>query len=345
MPRTIVIGDIHGCFDELQELIDRVAPMVDDQIIALGDIVDRGPDTEKVLEFFRDTPNAMSLMGNHERKHIRSARGETRPALSQLIVKHQLGDCYARWLMFMETFPRHVELPEAILVHGFLEPGIPLEAQRDGVVIGTLSGEAYITEKYAGPWYDHYRCPKPVVVGHHDYLRAGEPLIRDGLVYAIDTGVVHGNRLTALVLPEFHLVSVPSGGDYWSRVRRQYAPLAASSRSDLDLPWELLTAYAESADTEDLPEHLQKRARRCVAIADACNRIIGEVVDTVRVLSNNLLRELAQTEDWETCSPRAKAARYARRVGDHPAAHLLLAARRAELDERTVYRQPMSLIP
>lgn len=87
MSRCIVIGDIHGCCDELLELLDTISPNRDDQIIALGDLVDRGPATEQVLEFFRDRPLARSIMGNHERKHLRSARGLTRAALSQLITK------------------------------------------------------------------------------------------------------------------------------------------------------------------------------------------------------------------------------------------------------------------
>ena len=45
-------------------------------------------------------------------------------------------------LAFMERFPRHIELPEAILIHGMFEPGIPLEQQKDTVVIGTLTAPA-----------------------------------------------------------------------------------------------------------------------------------------------------------------------------------------------------------
>ena len=147
-----------------------------------------------------------------------------------------------------ETFPRHIELPEAIVVHGMFEPGVPLEEQKDTVVIGTLTGEHYMEKHYAGPWYDHYAGPKPLIVGHHSYLRSGEPLIREGLLYAIDTGCCHGFRLTALILPEFRIVSVPSRDDHWSRMRREFAALAGSGRDDLDLGWETLAAFAESAD-------------------------------------------------------------------------------------------------
>lgn len=232
MPRQIIIGDIHGCLDELQELLDRVAPAADDRIIAIGDLVDRGGNSEAVLEFFRDTPNAVSLMGNHERKHIRAAQGAVRPALSQRIVRAELGERYADWVAFMQSFVRHIELPEAVLVHGFLEPGVPLERQRDGVVIGTLSGEAYIREKYGDPWYEQVDSAKPVVFGHHDYLRSGAPLIDEGRYYGIDTGAVYGGRLTALVLPEFTIVQVPAHADHWANIRRRFAALADSGGSE-----------------------------------------------------------------------------------------------------------------
>ena len=94
MNRTIVIGDIHACNKELQDLLQRVGPTRDDRIIAIGDVVDRAPDNRSVLEFIRDAPNAISLTGNHERKHLRSARGEVEPAIAQRITRHELGDAY-----------------------------------------------------------------------------------------------------------------------------------------------------------------------------------------------------------------------------------------------------------
>ena len=220
MPRYIVIGDIHGCHDELRDLLDAVGPSASDRIIAIGDIVDRGPASERVLQFFRDTPNVFSIMGNHERKHVRSSRGQTEPGFSQVLVRRELGHSYVDWVSFMAAFPRYLELQSAILVHAMLEPNLPMDKQKESVVIGTMNGEVYMRNCYRGAWYDHYQGPKPVIVGHHDYLRDnGRPLIREGLVYGIDTGCVYGGRLTALILPEFKIVSVPARDNYWARIR------------------------------------------------------------------------------------------------------------------------------
>jgi serine/threonine protein phosphatase 1 len=335
---TILIGDIHGCYNELMEILDVVAPTADDRIIALGDIVDRGPDSAKVLEFFRDTPNAVSLMGNHERKHLLSARGQVPPALSQQITRAQLGDRYEEWLAYLETLPRHIELPEAILVHGMFEPGVALENQRDVVVIGTLTGEHYMTRNYPGPWYDHYDGPKPLVVGHHHYQRNGEPLIRDGLVYAIDTGCATGGRLTALILPEFRIVSVPSHGDHWARIQLEYAVMQASGRSDLDLDWETLGTYAESACAAGLPDHVAARARQCAAIAVECERLAREVCAGVKELSSKIREELSLADDWESCGRQKRISRYGQRVQGHSLAPLLFPARKGTLSLKDVYR-------
>jgi serine/threonine protein phosphatase 1 len=334
--RTVIIGDIHGCWDELQALLDAVAPAHHDTIIAIGDLVDRGPDSEKVLALFRDTPNAVSLMGNHERKHVRSARGQTRAALSQRIVKAQLGEHYIQWVAFMETFPRHLDLPEATLVHGFFAPGVPLDQQRDNVVIGTLSGEAFMQGACAAPWYDHYDGPKPLVFGHHDYLRTGQPVVRKGRVHGLDTGCAHGGRLTALVLPEFRLVSVPARADYWAQARMDYAVLAGSGRKDPDLDWEILAAFARSASMATLPAEKRERAARCALLWTECQRLMPAILAEASRIVARTLDGLAGAPDWDACSDRAKAGRYAREVGNHRARHLLFAARKGELTSESL---------
>jgi serine/threonine protein phosphatase 1 len=221
----LLIGDIHACYTELLDLLDQAGLGADDELLAVGDILDRGPDNWAVLDFFRQRPGAFSIMGNHERKHLRSARGEVAPAASQKITRAQLGDAYPECLAFLEKLPRHRDLPEAVVVHGCWEPGVPLEQQRDTVVIGTLLGEHYLSRRYDRPWYELYDGPKPLVVGHHDYRRDGQPLVVGDRVFGIDTGCCHGGRLTGLLLPAFRFVSVPARADYWSATRRAYPHL------------------------------------------------------------------------------------------------------------------------
>jgi serine/threonine protein phosphatase 1 len=68
--RLLAIGDIHGCLDQLRELLARVVPTPHDQLVFLGDYVDRGPDSAGVVEVLltlRDQlPRTVFLRGNHE---------------------------------------------------------------------------------------------------------------------------------------------------------------------------------------------------------------------------------------------------------------------------------------
>lgn len=223
--RQLIVGDIHGCYDEFMELLDKAALAGDDEIIAIGDLVDRGPESARVLNFFRATPNTRSIMGNHERKHVRSFRGEVTPASTQMVTRHQIGASdYPAAVDYMDSLPRWLELPDALLVHGFWEPGLPLAEQKETVIVGTLTGEHYLRDSGLWPWYERYDGDKPIIVGHRDYSGGQKkPCIYKERVYGLDSRCVYGGSLSALLLPEFTLISVPSRGDYWPQVERRYA--------------------------------------------------------------------------------------------------------------------------
>src|SRR6185369_11137148 len=70
MPRTFAIGDVHGCIDELNVLLDSLAPAADDTIVFLGDYIDRGPTPkgviDRLLSLRREGTRCIFLKGNHE---------------------------------------------------------------------------------------------------------------------------------------------------------------------------------------------------------------------------------------------------------------------------------------
>lgn len=219
--KTLVIGDIHGCHGELLDLIDKAGLAENDQLIALGDLVDRGPDSASVLRFFKDQPRRRSLMGNHERKHLLAWNQEGSLSVSQLQVREQFGETlYAEAIRYFETLPLYIDLPEALLVHGCLEPNMELDKQQAGILTGSMSGEKYLLDRYGEPWYRLYNGDKPVVAGHHDYSKTGTPLVINDRVFLIDTGCCFGRQLTGLVLPDFKLVSVKSRANYWGLARQ-----------------------------------------------------------------------------------------------------------------------------
>ena len=315
--KTLLIGDIHGCYIEFQELLARVGIAESDAIIALGDIVDRGPETPQVLDFFRQQPDARSLMGNHERKHVRGAHGEVKLAMSQIIARGQFGETYGEALAFMQTFPTYLELPEAILVHGYLEPGLPLDQQRVTVLCGTMSGDRHLKASYDRPWYELYTGEKPVIVGHHDYLRNGQAFIYQERIFGLDTSCVHGKTLTGLVLPDFTIFSVPSRGDLWNVMRKQYRQLHPAARTS---------------------KPRVKKIYEPVLLDEESERILPEIIKRVQQENERVLARLRRQPDFENLTPRLQAKAYTTEIGNTPLAALLHLARRGELDAARVRR-------
>lgn len=313
--KTLIIGDIHGCFTELQELLNQAGVADDDRILALGDIVDRGPDSVRVLDFFSHSPTRLSLMGNHERKHVRGARHEVRLAASQIISRKEFGEAYPQALEQMAALPLFLELPEAVLVHGYLEPGIPLAEQRDTVVCGTMGGDHYLRSQYEQPWYALYDGEKPVIVGHHDHLHNGQPFIFQDRVFCLDTSCVHGGALTGLLLPEFKIVSVPSRRNYWRETRQNYALSNPPRRP--------------AAPKQTLP----------VEWNETSEEILGKIVALAQTESRRILDALQADPGFSESTPRQQAKAYAAAVGGKmPWAALLHQARTGDINLDTARR-------
>ncbi|MFC1755304.1 metallophosphoesterase [Thermoproteota archaeon] len=346
--KRLIIGDIHGCYTELQELLSKAGVTLSDEIIALGDIVDRGPDSPQVLEFFRGRPNTRSIIGNHERKHVRSFAGEVRPALSQRITRRQIGEAhYASACEFMDSLDRFIELPEAILVHGFFEPGVPLAEQRETVIVGTLSGKHYLEKYYEGEWYKLYDGEKPLIVGHLDYLHTGQPLIWNDRVFCIDTGCCYGGALTGLLLPDFHILSVQSRGDHWREARRKYADIAYQATADTDLSWDKVEALIRSlAGQAELSQEQGERLSRL-------SRMLKEAEHLLRILHDRIVQENGRTLAslraqcaFDELSSADQGRLYAARIGKTPLGTLLHRARKGALDLaglRAKFKKPKDL--
>jgi hypothetical protein len=220
--QTLVIGDIHGCYDEFQALLDKSGLADEDSIVSLGDCVDRGPDTPAVLSFFQEKLNVKLIMGNHERKHVRANRHEVKLARSQKISRIQFGETYPDALAFMSELPLYLDLPDALVVHGYFEPGLSLSQQHAIVLCGTMGGDKHLRAQFDRPWHELYDGEKPLLVGHHNYSNTDYPFIYRDRVFGLDTDCVTGRALTGLLLPSFKIVSVPSRANYWAQIQRAY---------------------------------------------------------------------------------------------------------------------------
>jgi len=232
MKKTLVVGDIHGCYDELMDLLSLAGIGIEDEIWALGDIIDRGPKNKDVLDFFYLNDNAFSIEGNHERKHTNHILNKSFISLSQKIVKEELGRKYEHRCCVFETFPLYQELKEAYLIHGYVEPGKCLEEQNEKVLLGTISGAKRIKEVCRDEqWYELARLDKPIIVGHQNYNADHSPLIFRDKVFGIDTDCCCGGKLTGILLPDFKIFQVDSKeGNYWEKIS------SGSRKKRLDKP-------------------------------------------------------------------------------------------------------------
>ncbi|MFW5690982.1 MAG: metallophosphoesterase [Chloroflexota bacterium] len=228
--RTFVIGDIHGCYAELLDLLEKAGVTRYDHIISLGDIINRGPQSQETLRFFMgEAPryscaSTRAIIGNHEYKHVRAHQGERPPTLSMLMARWQIGTAYEQAVTFMESLPTYIDLPEAYLAHAYFEPGIALGDQQARVLVGTQGATDYLQQTYSKPWWTLYDGDKPLLVGHKDMSGRQTPFVYRDRVFGLDTGCVYGGRLTGLWLPDFTLVSVAARAPHWQQMQAALTP-------------------------------------------------------------------------------------------------------------------------
>lgn len=208
MSQTIVIGDIHGCYLELVDLLTRIGVSQEDRIVSVGDLITKGPGNREVLQFFRQRKNCEAVMGNHEYMLLQHHRGETvelKPEHFQTIA--ELGKDFEDHMKWVSRLPLYIDLGDHLVVHAGIRPARPLEQQtlEDLTQLRTLDGPEP-GNRTGTPWFEEYRGDKIVIFGHWVF---DAPLLKENAI-GIDTGCVYGGRLTAMILPAGHLVSVPA---------------------------------------------------------------------------------------------------------------------------------------
>jgi hypothetical protein len=205
--RTIVIGDVHGCFDELQDLLHDVGARPADRLISVGDLINKGPDSPAVIAWAMRTPNLECVLGNHELRFLNCWRRGVPPDVKpdDLATYRQFGAGYDDAMRFVARWPLTVSGPGFLVVHAGFDPREGLEWQS----AADLTGIRRLKDTGA-PWYEAYKGRELVVFGH--WARP-EPVVRRNAI-GLDTGCVYGGALTAVILPERRLVSVPARRAY-----------------------------------------------------------------------------------------------------------------------------------
>ncbi|MHB8877912.1 MAG: metallophosphoesterase [Myxococcaceae bacterium] len=227
MTRTLVIGDVHGCIAELESLLRECRHRRGDRVVFTGDLVAKGPDSRAVVQLARSL-GARAVRGNHDEKVLRWFRAGPRGRAKMPLKpwhRQTVESLGAEEWEYLAALPAFLRLPgdDAFVVHAGVLPGRPLEEQREEDLFNmrslTPSGGASKRIEGGTPWARAWKGPQLAVFGH-DAIR-GLQLLPNAI--GLDSGCVYGGRLTALLLPERRLVSVPA--------LRQYAPLGTQPRT------------------------------------------------------------------------------------------------------------------
>lgn len=258
-----IIGDVHGCYDELQSLIAELGWKTEPELhhpegrklFFVGDLVDRGPEPVKVLSFAMDaveSGKAICVPGNHDIRLVKALKGQ--PTSSGHGLKETLEQVQAEPEEFQERVRNflHGLVSHQVVDDGKLcvaHAGLPEKMQgrgspavRDFCLFGGTTGER---DEFGLPvraeWAKDYRGSAFVVFGH---TPVPEPDLHNNTIN-IDTGCCFGGRLTAYRYPEGQLVSVPAKAMYAEPAR----------------PLELSTSTAEEEDDVlDIAEVLGRRS-------------------------------------------------------------------------------------
>lgn len=212
--RTIIIGDVHGCYHELAMLLREVGvnPKFD-RVLLVGDLINKGPSSRGAWDVFQSV-NGVSIIGNHELSMLRILDGEAN--------RHEkyIDDLHRDFNGELESFaasvrewPLWIEEPGLLLVHAGLVPGVHPSRTDPWTLVSIRTWDGVGKDLFNSdhlPWFEFYTGKSLVVFGHWAALGG---VIREHVI-GLDTGCVYGGMLSCLILPEHRFVRVKARKAY-----------------------------------------------------------------------------------------------------------------------------------
>jgi len=241
-----VIGDVHGCIDELQELLGSLGYVNTERgyiapkgrsVVFVGDLNDRGPDSASCLKLAMDmvgNKQAHMVLGNHEYKLFKILRSQSFMEEYKGNISHDLSDTLlqiykrgpqfvSRVFNFLKDLPTVFESGSLIVAHGAYDPSITGGKGRDFNLFGETDGTK---DKNGYPnrlvdWKKRYQGTKTIVTGHDPLYESDEwqkhwkfETENGTCIFNIDWGCCFGGELVAYQHPEGKIVTVKARQTY-----------------------------------------------------------------------------------------------------------------------------------
>jgi serine/threonine protein phosphatase 1 len=203
--RTIFIGDVHGCLDELRALVRKLGVTDEDRVICIGDLINKGPDSAGVVRYVYSA-GFECVRGNHDQSYC-DAPG--RPGNRK--VRKGISDDVHEWFV---NLPLYIKEKRFLAVHAGLPPeGKVCDVPADVLMnIRTWSEDGCLNRASDPPWYALYRGKRKIVYGHW----AAQGLMLRKRTIGLDSGCAYGKQLSAYVLETGEIVQVNAGRAYES---------------------------------------------------------------------------------------------------------------------------------
>lgn len=206
--RTFVVGDVHGCRQELQDLLTAAGFGQDDRLVLVGDLVAKGPDSQGVVQLAREL-KALAVLGNHDAHVLKVLDGHLGGSPHHHEVAKTLTPADVEYLDRLPLWLDFAEL-NSLIVHGGLLLRTPLleQPRQWAINLRSFDLQGNPSKRVDGgvPWGSRWPGPRFVYFGH-DAMRG---LQKHRYAWGLDTGCVYGHALSGVWLPEQRLVSVPA---------------------------------------------------------------------------------------------------------------------------------------
>jgi predicted phosphodiesterase len=218
MNKLIIYGDIHGCYDELISLRNKINPQENDIEVCVGDIITKGKDSIKTLDYIIEH-NIQSVLGNHEDKILRylhhQQSNKKNPITLDKDEQNIVQNLLPKHIEYLQSMPLLLHFENIVVLHGGVQNHMTLEniTKRDKDKILRLryldQDGHFVTfgkeDENSVFWADVYDGNLGFIVYGHQWFQ--EAKINEYSV-GIDTGCVYGNKLSAVVFTDSHNFSI-----------------------------------------------------------------------------------------------------------------------------------------